>query len=427
MFKQRTLQSALKSLLINRRVYGVKMNGHAGMTKREQELRQKVSDLKDEAADLVAEGKQEEAKAKIDEAKATKAELDNFLAMMETFNSLELPGIENRGGQMPVAPTEPEEEPKNYNDVFFKALRGKRLSHEEMEVLDSYEVDGMKNAMRGDEDESGGLIIPKDIQTRINEFKRQFDSLEKYVTVEPVSTRSGSRVLEKNADMAPLENITNEMDPINDMEGPKFENMSYNISDYAGILKISNTLLADTDQNLMNYLAKWIAKKSIVTRNFLILQVINALAKKTLTGLDDIKDVLNVELDPAISQNAIVLTNQDGFNYLDKLKNEDGTYILEKDPKNATRKLLQGKPVVVISNRFFKSTSGTAPMVIGDLKEAVVLFDRQKYSLKSTDVGDDAFRKNTTNMRVIEREDVRKWDSDAAVFGEITIETVPEG
>jgi HK97 family phage major capsid protein len=43
----------------------------------------------------------------------------------------------------------------------------------------------------------GGLVIPQDIQTMIHNIKRQYDALEKYVRVEPVSTRSGSRVLEK--------------------------------------------------------------------------------------------------------------------------------------------------------------------------------------------------------------------------------------
>ena len=34
-----------------------------------------------------------------------------------------------------------------------------------------------------------------------------------------------------------------------------------------------------------------------------------------------------MKLDPAIAVSSIVLTNQDGFNYMDKLKDKDGKYI----------------------------------------------------------------------------------------------------
>jgi len=425
MIKENLVQSALKALKMNTRVFGVKMDGHAGMTKREQELRQKVSNLKDEATDLMAEGKQSEAKAKIDEAKAAKTELENFLAMMETFNAIELPGVENRGGQMNSH--EPEDNNEEYTPLFLKALRGKSLTSDEVEIVNNFQAGPINNAMKGDEPEDGGLIVPQDIQTRINQYKRQFESLEQYVRVVPVSTRSGSRVLEKNAEMAPLENITNEMDPINTMAGSKFENLNYEISDYAGILPISNTLLADTDQNLMDHLAEWAAKKSIVTRNFLILQKLNALTKKAISDIDSIKNVMNVDLDPAISRTSIVLTNQSGFNYLDKLKNDKGEYILQKDPTNATRRLLFGiHPVVVLSNRFLADSEGKAPIFFGDLKEAIAMFDRQKYSIKTTDVGGDAFKRNTIDMRLIEREQVKMWDGEAVVAGEITVEEIPE-
>lgn len=388
------------------------------MNKEERELRQQISKLKEEAQSLINDNKQEEAKAKIEEAKELRAKLDT----MNALNDIDLP--EPKGQEPKQMKLEPQDKEVPYNQVFLKAVRGQKLNEEEMEVLNRFDV---QNAMTGATGEDGGLIIPDDISTRINELKRQFNALEQYITVEPVSTRSGSRVLERNAAMTSFENISNEMDPINEMEGPKFDNMTYSISDYAGILPVSNTLLDDTDQNLISYLTNWIAKKSVVTRNNLILNALGALTKQTIADTDAIKDVLNVELDPAISQNSIVLTNQDGFNYLDKLKNSDGDYVLQPNPTNPTQKLLFGKPVVVISNRHLPTEGDMAPVIIGDLKEAVVMFDRQKYSIKTTDVGGDAFKRNTTDMRVIEREDVQLWDDEAVVYGQLDISgTDPE-
>ncbi|WP_392391795.1 phage major capsid protein, partial [Priestia megaterium] len=70
----------------------------------------------------------------------------------------------------------------------------------------------------------------------------------------------------------------------------------------------------------MTYVAKWFVKKSVATRNALILKILDDLKKVEFKGLDDIKKTLNVTLDTAISAGAIIMTNQDGFKYLDQLK-----------------------------------------------------------------------------------------------------------
>ncbi|MRB31490.1 phage major capsid protein, partial [Bacillus thuringiensis] len=79
-------------------------------------------------------------------------------------------------------------------------------------------------------------------QTKINELSRSFDALEQYVTVEPVRTRSGSRVLEKNSEMIPFVEIT-EMGEIPETDNPKFSNVQYAVKDRAGILPLSRSLL----------------------------------------------------------------------------------------------------------------------------------------------------------------------------------------
>lgn len=117
-------------------------------------------------------------------------------------------------------------------------------------------------AMKEGVDEDGGLIVPQDISTKINEKRRQFDTLANLVDVIPVSTNKGSRVLEKLADITPLVNLE-ELADIEDLENPKFENIKYNIKDYAGILVLSNDLLADTQKALLQYLSNWLAKNRL--------------------------------------------------------------------------------------------------------------------------------------------------------------------
>lgn len=387
------------------------------MDPKERELRQRLAAKLEEARTLAGDGKLDEARTAKDAAQELRAQIDLLVDMRELDTPSETTPV--------VEPEKREKQTDNaalYRSAFLKELRNKPLNAEERALIDTA-IEEVRAGMQGGTDEDGGLIVPKDISTMIHEMKRQFVSLEALVTVEPVSTRSGSRVIETNADITPFAEIT-ELTDLDEMDNPKFKPISYSIKDRGGILPISNTLLQDTDQNLMQYIAKWIAKKSVVTRNQLILALLAAKTKVAIADMDAIKKVLNVTLDPSISLGATILTNQDGFNFLDLLKDGDGRALMQPNPTQPTQKLLFGKPVVVVGNRWLPTTGTTtkkAPIIIGDLKEAIILFDRQQYSIASTNVGGKSFGRNSTDVRAIQREDVKNFDDDAVVYGELTI------
>lgn len=297
-------------------------------------------------------------------------------------------------------------------------------NQEEVQAFVNFMKTGeVTNALRSSESEEGGFLVPEDISTRINEYKRQFVALEQYVTTVPVSLPSGSRVYEKLESMTPLSNIT-EMGEIPENKGPRFENTEYAVKDYAGILPLSNTLIRDTPENIIAHVVQWIAKKSVITRNSLILGLLKEMKKTAAASLDDVKKAFNVTLDPAIAASATVLTNQSAFHELDVLKDNDGRYLLQDDPQDRTRKVFKGRRVVVVSDAFLPNGGSTAtpkfPLIVGDLKEAITLFDRQQQEILTTQTGGKAFTRNTTDMRFIEREDVRMIDSGAAVYLEFT-------
>ncbi|MDM5301894.1 phage major capsid protein [Bacillus subtilis] len=393
------------------------------MSKKEIQLRQQFTEKKQQADKALQEGKTDEARALLDEVKQLKNQID----LMTEGRSLDVPDLPGGVNFVPEQERNPEgqrsqdqgkeERQQQYRKAFLKGLRGKRLTDEERDLLDSPEF----RAMSGINDEDGGILIPEDIGRQIHEFKRQFEPLEQYVTVEPVTTRSGTRLLEKNADMVPFSPVE-ELGNLPEIDQPKFTKISYSIVDYGGIMTLSNSMLNDSDQAIMSYVARWFAKKSVVTRNSLILAAIASLKKVDIDGLDGIKKVLNVTLDPMVSPGSIVMTNQDGYDWLDTLKDGTGRYLLQPDPTNPTKKLLDGRPVVPFTNRVLKTQKGKAPLIIGNLKEAIVLFDREQQSIASTDTGAGAFETNSTKVRGIEREDVRKWDEEAVVFGQVTVE-----
>ncbi|MFF2339175.1 phage major capsid protein [Bacillus mycoides] len=384
------------------------------MDKHEQELRQRVADLKAKAEEFNNSGKFEDAKAKIEEAKNAKNELDNYLAMKQ----IQVPEpVNSQTGALPPAPVKNED--TSYKEVFMKAIRGQNLTHEEASVMQEYKAALSENAGK-----DGGYIVPEDITTTINQLKQTVDNLEQYVNVQPVSTNKGSRTLEKRAASTPFAPLSEYGKPnaMQEIASPEFDRLSYAIEDYAGFLPVPNDLLDDTDQALEEYLRQWIAKKSIATRNYLILQELTKLTKVDFKDYKGIKTALNVTLDPAFSAVANIFTNQDGFNYLDQLEDKDGRPLLQPDPTNPTRKLLSGKPVIVLSNKTIATDKdGKAPFIVGNLKEAIILWDRKQLSIDMTTEGGNAWRTNTSEFRAIEREDVTPWDTEAVVYGQITV------
>ena len=256
-----------------------------------------------------------------------------------------------------------------------------------------------------------------------------------YGNVEGVTTKTGTRNIEVDAESTPFDNVDEAAD-FTEMDEPEFLPFEYKVKKKGGILKMTAELLEDTASNIMAYINKWIAKKTKATRNAMILKVLNEMTKGkevTVENLDSLKDIFNEQLDPAIADNAVVITNQSGFNYLDKLKDKDGNYILQKDPTQQTKgKMLFGEyPIIKLSKKTLASekimnTDGHTidgykhPIFCGDLKEAVTLFDRNVLTIDLNDKGAGLWDKDMTGIKVRDRFDVQPVDKGAVIKGQIT-------
>lgn len=312
--------------------------------------------------------------------------------------------------QKAVTPAQPEDT----KSEFIKNVKGLLQNDPKIVNLVTSSVD--------DEGKRIGLTIPQDIQTAIHQLVRQYDSLEPYVNVEAVTTQTGSRVYEKWSDITPLEDLDSEEAAIADNDDPKLTLIKYNIRRFAGINTATNSLIKDTAENILAWLSQWIAKKVVVTRNQEIIKQMNAVpTKPTIASFDDLIDMVNTSVDPAIKSTSLLMTNTSGFNVLSKVKNAMGDYLLQPDPKQPGVYQILGKRVVEIGDRWLPNagTQSTPafPIYFGDLKQAVTLFDRENMSLLTTDIGDGAFRNDQTKIRVIDRFDVEATDSEAFVAG----------
>lgn len=317
---------------------------------------------------------------------------------------------------------------KEYEGAFIRAFRRQKLSQRDMELYHEMEKRASMAPTVGhfesSVDANGGFIVPKAVSTMIQEYKRQGQyDLSKLVDVTFTAVLSGTFTYEKLAEITPFANIS-QWDEVPEVEPGKFETKTYTIKDYGGILPIPRTLLQDTDQNLMAYVARFIAKKSIATRNKKILDVLTATytgVKVALADIKAIKKVINVTLDAAFLPTAKIITNQDGFDFLDSLEDKNGHGYIEDDVKDPTKKRLKGLEIVVLPNGTLKTNTKKVPVFIGDSKEALRLYDRGVYEVATTDIGGKAFLRNSTDVRVIDRFDVISLDKDALIACEITL------
>ncbi|QRD99538.1 major capsid protein [Lactobacillus phage vB_Lga_AB1] len=270
---------------------------------------------------------------------------------------------------------------------------------------------------------NAGLTIPEDIQLQIRTLTRSFASLESLVNVENVTTSHGSRVYEKLADITPLKDLDDESALIGDNDDPELTVVKYLIHRYAGITTVTNTLLKDTVDNIIQWLVNWAAKKDVVTRNAKILEVMGKAPKKpTISQFDNIKDLENNTLDPAIESTSSFITNQSGYNILSKVKDADGRYLMQPDVTSPDKYLIDGKPVIRIADKWLPDVSGSHPLYFGDLKQGITLFDRQQMQIDTTNVGAGSFEHDTTKLRFIDRFDVQLIDDGA--FAAASFKTV---
>ena len=238
------------------------------MTKEMRALLQELETLKASVRALIGENKVDEAEKKMEEVRALQKKID-LQKQLE-----EMDGVINLDAGTQLTAKVDKDLNAEYKRIFLRGLRRQPISADDRSIINEYYK---ANSIRSELMHEGtdpnnpaagnvGLIIPQDIQTRINEIMRELNDLSEYITVETVNTLSGSRVLEADNTMTPFQ-VVNEYGPIQETDNPQFVPITYQLVKRAGYLPLTNELLSDSDQNILNYVARWIAKKHVVTKN----------------------------------------------------------------------------------------------------------------------------------------------------------------
>lgn len=373
-----------------------------------QELLNQINAKKLEVKNLAEQGKIEEAKTAKEELVKLQDQYNILKDIIENEQSGMTNGTANAVGMKEVTANGPTDAIHDFAEA---ARHG-------------FYTNTMTEGTKAD----GGYTVPEDIKTKVDQYKKAMFSLESLVDVETVKTNSGKRTFQKKAQVTGFK-VVAESGKIQATETPQFELLSYDIKKYAGYMPVTNELLADSDANIINTLVKWLGEEDVATKNAQILAAIGTKAETDLKNLDGIKKVINVTLGSAFAGSVTILTNDDGLQYLDTLVDKNGRYLLTPSIQDPAKKVLavgaSTIPIVVVPNSVMATKTNKVPFIIGDLKEAVKIFDRAKLSIMTSNtaaVGQlNAFEMDLTLFRGIERFDCKVKDSDAFVNGTITV------
>lgn len=360
--------------------------------------------LKAEAQKALDAGDLEKAKGLLAQIKANK-EQEETQAQLKTELEDELKdlGVSDEPKtepetEEPTEPTEPEKdkEPEGKEEVPpippKKDEKKKEKENRSMEVIlddkKEKETRSINQFIRTKGEMRDGLttvgaeaVIPVDRITKPEKQPETVVDLRQHVGRVPVTTGTGSYPIlkaNKNKMISVAELAKNPA-----LANPVFTKVNYQIETYRGYIPVSQEALDDSDIDLGGLVAENIQRQSLNTSNAEIAAKLQTATAKTVTTIDDLKDIVNVAIDPAY--NVKFIASQSFFNELDKMKDNDGRYLLQQDVTVASGYKLLGREVVVMADDVIGKKAGDKVAFVGDPSLFAKYFDRQQASVRWVD------------------------------------------
>ncbi|HGE6632069.1 phage major capsid protein [Listeria seeligeri] len=251
-----------------------------------------------------------------------------------------------------------------------------------------------------------GVIIPEEIIYSPEKEVKTVTNLAELVSKTKVSTASGKYPILKRA-TARLNSVP-ELEANPQLAKPEFEQINWEVVTYRGAIPISQESIDDAAVDLVGIVSENAQEQKINTTNYAISEVLKTFTAKAVTDTDDIKQILNVTLDPAYERNAVV--SQSFLQWVDTLKDSDGQYILHRDITSPSGTSLFGIKLEVVNDELL-GLAGEAHAFLGDLKRAVLFADRVDITARWVD--NEIYGQY---LQVGTRFDVKQADSNAGYF-----------
>lgn len=352
-----------------------------------KELKASINSLSATIADKTAQVKNaleaddlEKARTIKNEIDTAKKELKTAKADLELFDATKVSGgAENKAGH------EIETDDMTYRDKVNAFLHSKgtvvneglRFDGKDEVLIAMNEItpttDGVKKT------DTTKVTSEELVTTPIREIKTTVD-LKPFTTIYPAKKASGKYPILKKATSKMVSVAELEKNPA--LAKPEFEQVDWSVETYRGAIPVSQESVDDADVDLISIVAETVGQIKVNTTNAAIADVLKSFTTKTVANVDDIKKILNVELDPAYDVAFVV--SQSFYQILDTLKDGNGRYLLQDSITAVTGKVLLGKPVFVLADEVL-GAAGEAKAFVGDFKRGVLFADRKDLGLRWAD------------------------------------------
>jgi len=379
-----------------------------------KELKATIETLSLTIATKIAEAKAALEAEDLETAKALKADVESAKADLATANenlslyeeALKTGGAENKGGrEVPQEELTYREKVKAFISSKGAVVHdGLRFGDTRDEVLISFNdltptTDGVKK------EQTTKVTSTELVTTPIKEVKTAAD-LKAGVRVHKTNKGSGTYPILKRA--------TSRMHSVEELEKnpalakPEFDGVDWKVVTYRGAIPISQESIDDADVDLLALIGESVGEIKVNTTNYAIAEVYKTFPAKTVANLDELKKILNVDLDPAYAVGFDA--TQSFYNILDTLKDGNGRYLLQDSIVSPSGKVALGKNIDVVSDNLLGSP-GDAKAFVGDSNRGVLFVDRLEIGLRWAD--NEIYGQY---LQVVMRFDVKKADKKAGFF-----------
>lgn len=182
----------------------------------------------------------------------------------------------------------------------------------------------------------------------------------------------------------------------------KFGVVNWTVNPYGVIVPISNELLADASADVMSIIAEIFFRAQVITENNMILGAFDSAGAATaVTDWKGIAKALN-EVAPVGGGDKVLITNTDGWNFLDTAVDDEGRPILTQALIDDPKRRFRGYEVIQLPNAVLANAAvtGAIPFYAVSPKDACYFIERKGLEISYNPYSDSAYSKDAVDVRV---------------------------
>ncbi len=236
------------------------------------------------------------------------------------------------------------------------------------------------NERAGIEKSDVTVTIPDTIVYNPQSEVKTVTDLQKFVTSFAAKTAKGTYPILKKA-TARMSTVA-ELAANPELAKPEFTNVDWSVDTYRAAIPVSREAIDDSAVDLMGLVGTSAQEQRVNTSNYAISNLLQGFTAKSITDLDGLKHILNVDLDPAYAR--VIIATQSFYNWLDTLKDGNGQYLLHAPITEGSPATIFGHAVAIIEDNLM-GKDGEAHAFVGDVARAILFPKRLDLQLRWVD------------------------------------------